>query len=84
MLECEENESFILYPGKSSVNLSEPASAQLARTNKNRVIFILDATWPCAKKMLKLSKNLQKLHLLVLRMNKSPNLLLNNNQTSSA
>ena len=27
----------------------------------NPHIFILDGTWPCARKMLKLSKNLQKL-----------------------
>ena len=29
---------------------------------KNPNIFILDGTWPCARKMLKLSKNLQKLN----------------------
>ncbi|MCO4755653.1 MAG: DTW domain-containing protein, partial [Bacteriovoracaceae bacterium] len=28
---------------------------------KERVFFILDATWPCAKKMIKLSTNLHKL-----------------------
>ena len=29
---------------------------------KGANIFILDGTWPCARKMLKLSKNLQKLN----------------------
>ena len=28
---------------------------------KNPHVFILDGTWPCARKMLKLSKNLQRL-----------------------
>ncbi|MCG8183738.1 DTW domain-containing protein [Tenacibaculum piscium] len=58
----EKNSSFLLYPGEDSLNLSvsEPAEISLF-IGDNPHIFILDGTWPCARKMLKLSKNLQKL-----------------------
>lgn len=56
-----ESECFILYPGKSSINVSAQESKARFKGDKERVVFILDATWPCAKKMIKLSKNLQTL-----------------------
>jgi len=62
ILANEENRSFLLYPGKDNFNLSTKSSLEtrsfLGRTPH---IFILDGTWPCARKMLKLSKNLQGL-----------------------
>lgn len=55
--------SFLLYPGKNSFNLSQRSSAEMHNfIGKGANIFILDGTWPCARKMLKLSKNLQKLN----------------------
>ena len=48
---------YILYPGADSLNLSLPET-KLLSTAKQRVIFIIDGTWACAKKMLKLSLNL--------------------------
>lgn len=57
----EEN-SFLLYPGKDNFNLSKRKSSEInSFMGNNPNIFILDGTWPCARKMLKLSKNLQKL-----------------------
>ena len=62
ILTQENSTSFLLYPGKESFNLSTGKSAEInAVMGTNPYLFILDGTWPCARKMLKLSKNLQKL-----------------------
>ena len=62
ILTNENNTSFLLYPGKESFNLSTNKSAEINTVmGINPHIFILDGTWPCARKMLKLSKNLQTL-----------------------
>lgn len=54
--------SFLLYPGKESFNLSSNNSKETVTfLSKTPTLFILDGTWPCARKMLKLSTNLQKL-----------------------
>ncbi len=58
----DKENSFLLYPGKDNFNLSTKESSEIsAFMGNNPYIFILDGTWPCARKMLKLSKNLQKL-----------------------
>ena len=58
----KESSSFLLYPGKENFNLSTSKSSQInSFLGKSPTIFLLDGTWPCARKMLKLSKNLQKL-----------------------
>ena len=62
ILAKENSCSFLLYPGKDNFNLSIRKSSEInAVMGNNPNIFILDGTWPCARKMLKLSKNLQKL-----------------------
>jgi len=62
ILSQEESCSFLLYPGKDSFNLSLKKSSETISLMGNKpYIFILDGTWPCARKMLKLSKNLQAL-----------------------
>ena len=56
--------AFILYPGDDAINISsgEGSYAFKSQTqSKPSLFFIIDGTWPCAKKMLKLSKNLQSL-----------------------
>lgn len=53
---------YLLYPGEEAINLS--VEAPKSYECEENVIFILDATWPCAKKMLKLSDNLRKLDRL--------------------
>ena len=54
--------SFLLYPGKENFNLSIRKDSEIISfMSDSPHLFILDGTWPCARKMLKLSKNLQKL-----------------------
>jgi len=62
ILTNEKSCSFLLYPGKDNFNLSIRKSTEInSFMGNNPHIFILDGTWPCARKILKLSKNLQKL-----------------------
>jgi len=62
ILAKENCSSFLLYPGKDSFNLSVRKSSELnSFMGNNPHLFLLDGTWPCALKMLKRSKNLQKL-----------------------
>ena len=62
ILKKEQNCSFLLYPGKNNFNLSIRKSSEIISfMSSNPYIFLLDGTWPCARKMLKLSKNLQNL-----------------------
>ncbi len=62
ILSDEKSASFLLYPGKDNFNLSTRKGSEInSFMGANSYIFILDGTWPCARKMLKLSKNLQKL-----------------------
>ena len=49
----------LLYPGKESVKLNNPLPGDLKSKPLN--IFVLDGTWACAKKMLKLSTHLHQL-----------------------
>jgi len=55
----------LLYPGLDARNISngELTSADLG--HRRLVVFVLDATWSCARKMLKLSPNLQRLPRLM-------------------
>ena len=62
ILTKEKSSSFLLYPGKDNFNLSIRKSSEInSFMGNNPHIFILDGTWPCARKILKLSKNLQQL-----------------------
>ena len=62
ILAKENCSSFLLYPGKDSFNFSTRKSSAInSFMGKNPHLFLLDGTWPCALKMLKKSKNLQKL-----------------------
>lgn len=54
--------AFLLYPGKDNFNLSSRKPQEIQTfLGTHPLIFILDGTWPCARKMLKLSRNLQSL-----------------------
>ena len=62
ILAKENSSSFLLYPGKDNFNLSIRKSSEInSFMGSNPHIFILDGTWPCARKILKLSTNLQTL-----------------------
>lgn len=52
------NLCYVLYPGKNSVNLN---TQKIDTDGKQLVIFIIDSTWPCSVKILRLSHNLQQL-----------------------
>jgi DTW domain-containing protein YfiP len=52
-----ENQCLLLYPGENAVKTSELQST----THKKLIIFILDGTWACARKMYNRSQNLQTL-----------------------
>ena len=47
--------AYVLYPGSESLTASNIAN------DKENTIFIIDATWPCSRKMMKSSPNLQHL-----------------------
>lgn len=52
-------ETYLLYPGKQSLDLNQHG---FDFDPDNKPLFLLiDGTWPCAKKMLKLSEKLQQL-----------------------
>ena len=51
----------LLYPGEQAVNLSKGELHKEALGGRRLVVFILDATWACARKMLRLSLTLQAL-----------------------
>lgn len=58
----QKERAFLLYPGQSSFNLSKNNKESTSNfLGSSPILFILDGTWPCAKKMLRLSKNLQSL-----------------------
>ncbi|WP_372655752.1 tRNA-uridine aminocarboxypropyltransferase [Halobacteriovorax sp.] len=56
LIDNPDNLCFAMYPGKSAINISEEKFT--FDKSKKLVIFVIDATWPCAKKMMKLSTNL--------------------------
>lgn len=51
----------LLYPGVDARNLSTGGLAPAEIGTRQLVVFLLDATWSCARKMLKLSATLQGL-----------------------
>ena len=49
---------FVLYPGDDSIKLNTQSIKENGKTN---VIFIIDSTWPCSKKILRVSDNIRNL-----------------------
>ncbi len=58
IIENKNINSYVLYPGLDSIDLN---TKPIGTNKKENVIFIIDSTWPCSKKMLRLSKNLETL-----------------------
>lgn len=50
-------EPYLLYPGEDSYCIQTKS----IKSHKPKLIFIIDSTWPCSKKILRLSTNLHKL-----------------------
>lgn len=67
LLNNKEYEPYVLYPDINSIKLN----AQKLSSQKKPLIIIIDSTWPCSKKMLRLSKNLQNLRKISFEHNKS-------------
>lgn len=62
LIEDPNNHCMVLYPGDKSLNISSDDLAPLQNLgNKRLVVFLIDGTWPCAKKMMKLSNNINSL-----------------------
>ncbi|MEA2098620.1 MAG: tRNA-uridine aminocarboxypropyltransferase [Campylobacterota bacterium] len=57
------HDSFVLYPSKDAINITNESPSSLAST-KNMAVFIIDSTWACSSKMLQESKNLQQLDFI--------------------
>lgn len=49
ILNDENNECFLLYPSENSIKLNH----EKIQTTKNIVIFIIDSTWACSRKILR-------------------------------
>ena len=59
-----ENYCMVLYPGEKSLNISRDDIGPLMETRKagrKLVVFLIDGTWRCAKKMMTLSLNIRSL-----------------------
>lgn len=77
LINNSQNSCYLLYPGENSIDLSQPQEF-LAQTSlkedydlkKNVYVFVIDGTWPCAKKMMKLSKNLHGLKRISFKVDK--------------
>ncbi len=61
LLADERYNPFILYPGKTSIDISEYDPGQLSKNGKIPLVFVIDGTWKAAKKMMKMSQNLHTL-----------------------
>lgn len=62
ILDNKKNNNFLLYPGEDSFNLSTKESTEIdSYMGSNPHLILIDGTWSCARKMLRLSKNLQDL-----------------------
>jgi len=58
LIDDPTNLCYVLYPGKESLNLN---TQKIEAKGKQVVIFVIDSTWPCSVKILRLSTNLQRL-----------------------
>lgn len=61
LLDDPGNHCVLLYPGRDARNLSAGEFTAADLDGRRLVVFLLDATWPLARKMLRLSPNLQEL-----------------------
>lgn len=50
---------FVLYPGPEAVNFKTPGTELLS--GKTPLIFVIDGTWECARRLLNRSKNIRAL-----------------------
>ena len=70
LIDDKNNNCYLLYPSKDSISLNENAITQKDKTS---VIFIIDSTWACSAKLLRLSPNLESLQSISFSSNRSSN-----------
>lgn len=73
LIDHPENLCYVLYPGKNSHNLN---TQRIDTMGKNLIIFIIDSTWPCSVKMLRVSRNLQLLPKISFTHSKSSQFMI--------
>ena len=61
LLRDPDNQVVLLYPGPTARNLSQGELAPAELGSRRLVVLVLDATWACARKMLRLSPSLRAL-----------------------
>lgn len=61
LLQDPANFPVLLYPGEQARNLSNGDLSATELRGRRLVVLLLDATWSCARKMLRLSPSLQRL-----------------------
>ncbi len=61
LINDQKNFAVLLYPGETARNLSNGDLQAADLGGRTLVVFLLDATWACARKMLRLSPILQRL-----------------------
>jgi DTW domain-containing protein YfiP len=62
LISDSNNHCMVLYPGDKSLNISSDDLTPLVNLqDKKLIVFLIDGTWPCAKKMMKLSRNINSL-----------------------
>jgi DTW domain-containing protein YfiP len=61
LLRDPANYPVLLYPGPTALNLSKGELLPAELGGRRLVVILLDATWSCARKMLRLSPSLQAL-----------------------
>lgn len=61
LLEEKRYIPFVLYPGRTSKDITEFSQEELAGAGRQPLVFVIDGTWKAAKKMMKLSRNLHQL-----------------------
>jgi DTW domain-containing protein YfiP len=71
LINSDEYHAMVLYPGNNAFNVSNDKIENLPLPkNKKLLIFVIDGTWPCAKKMMRLSKNIHGLPRICFTPNK--------------
>lgn len=68
----KNNACYVIYPSISSINLNK----EKINSNKNIVLFLIDSTWSCSKRMLRESQNIKKLQKVSFSHNKNSNFLI--------
>ncbi|HIQ27038.1 MAG TPA: DTW domain-containing protein [Sulfurovum sp.] len=52
LIKNPDNNCYVVYPSHNSIDLN---TTNIAKENKTTVLFLIDATWPCSRAMLKAS-----------------------------